>query len=323
MPLVKRSNAIRYKNWNWNWNWNKNESPLPIVVEDEVPSNVEEDEVPSSVVEESESDIEEDPYIQTWFGDEESIELLKQMRNRIVYVLIRGHSSLPYNSRRNEFDEYTMPDDMNLVKITAAANGAQNCPRISYPKKKKLITNFIKKNSNVNDPKEAADMLRIKLTNEEGEEDKLIKNVVSDNKIILNKVIFPLSLKEVEDRKEKEDYRAVEILFLDDDESKILLDIYDDIIGTKTSKLKKIENRPLPFKISDIINFLYHYFKLRNVVLLDFSCSSFWEGEKPVENKDELTDYLNNNNLHGGKVKKNKTKRNKTKRNKTKKNKRF
>ena len=269
-------------------------------------------------------DSEEDSYIQTWFGDDESRELLKQMRKSIVYVLIRGHSTLPYDPMSKLFREYEMPSDMNLIKITGSANGEKYCGRINYVERKELIKEIIKNNSNVN--QDVANKISAKLTENETGEDKLTKNVVSDNKTVLDKVIFPFSVEEFEKKNESESYKAVELLFLDDRDvetnSMISLDLYDDIIQTKISQLKKKNNRPLQIKISDIIHFLYNYFKLKNVVLIDFTCSSFWEGQGTIKEEDKTNGiaYLNENNLHGGiKKRKNKTKKRK---NKTKKRKR-
>jgi hypothetical protein len=316
MPLTERRNAMKRTT-------RKNTV---------LPSNLDESSDSEMVESDIEEESKEDPYIEKNFGDDESKEKLKQMRKTIVYVFIRGHSSLPYkgpyNYKGNDFDtyfhEYEIPDDMNLVKITGSANGAKYCGSINYPVRKKIITNIIKNNSNVNNPKEVAVRISQRLTEKETGEDKLTKNVVSENKTILNKVIFPFDTEEIAGRKQQgeTDYTPLEILFLDDNNNKISSDIYPDIKVTKRSEINNIpgRNSKLPFKISDIIHFLYDYFKLKNVVLIDFTCSSFWEEpNKTVVNKDELTLYLNENNLHGGiKKRKNKTKRRKNKKNKRK-----
>jgi hypothetical protein len=255
-------------------------------------------------------------YINSIFNSPEKKEKLNKMRKSIAYVYIRAHSSLPYDdSNPEKFDIYEMPNDMNLTKITAAVNGEVNRKYYDYEDKKDIIIdgikNYYKKQKTQYNSYNLALKIQKKIRQFE-KENKIPnsenRNIISFNKAVLNKIIYPLT---DDEKKSRPNYMAVQILYLDDiiieeDGEKRLvfesLDIYDfihQIYRENADRLIRGANDAI--KIADIIKFLYEYLKLKDVVLLDFSCSSY-SGD--MINRDKLIEYLDKANLHGGKSKK-------------------
>ena len=68
--------------------------------------------------------------------------------NKIYYVLIRAHGGIPYNkygkTLKSKVDTFTVPEDMNVIKITSAVNGSLNCGRYNYNDKKDDIKKTIR-----------------------------------------------------------------------------------------------------------------------------------------------------------------------------------
>jgi hypothetical protein len=320
MPL-KRTNAVRYR------------TDVNDVIRSSRTLNLDDSDNGSEVDESVVDDIDDEAaikeqYIKLIFGEGEAgSSKLDSMRESIAYVYIRAHSALPYDKKKEEhFDIYKMPSDMNLSKITAAPNGDYNSNFYEYQDKKKIIglgiTAFeseVSKGKEENDTFTAAAYIcgiLKRFEKKQGINDYKQRNIISQEKKVLNKIIVPLSIKE---QKEKKDYFVVQILFFNKKTNDFdSFDIYPyihKIYREYTNRLILGHNDAI--KIADIINFLYEYLLLRNVVLLDFSCSSYPAG---VINQTELNTYLNDNDLHGGKSKK--SKKNKTKKIKrTKKNK--
>ena len=272
-------------------------------------------------------------YINSIFNSPEKKEKLNKMRKSIAYVYIRAHSSLPYDdSNPEKFDTYTMPDDMKLTKITAAVNGEVNCNYYDYQDKKDIIIGGIKayynKNKkNLDNSYELALRIQKELRHFENEENKTgnkipnseNRNVLSHNKTVLNKIIYPFSENE---KKSRPNYMTVQILYLDDiitdDDGERLvfasLDIYNFIHQIYRESVRRlIIGSNDAIKIADIIKFLYEYLKIKDVILLDFSCSSY---PKYVSNHVALTDYLDKAQLHGGKYKSSKNNKKTNKRTK-------
>jgi hypothetical protein len=273
-------------------------------------------------------------YINSIFNSPEKKEKLNKMRESIAYVYIRAHSSLPYDdSNPEKFDTYTMPDDMKLTKITAAVNGEVNCNYYDYQDKKDIIIGGIRAYYNKNKKKldnsyKLALRIQEELRHFEDEENKKgnkipnseNRNVLSHNKTVLNKIIYPFSENE---KKSRPNYMTVQILYLDeiikdeDGEKRLVfasIDIYNFIHQIYRESVRRlIIGSNDAIKIADIIKFLYEYLKLKDVVLLDFSCSSY---PKYVNNQDALTDYLNKAQLHGGKYKSSKNNKKTNKRTK-------
>lgn len=261
--------------------------------------------------------------------NEESLLMLEKIRNTIAFVYIRAHSGLPVKNSNNKtlvVDTYKMPDDMNLIKITASQNGESNKSFYEYNDKKETIMDSIRayknKNTNLSELPNVASSIQSYLRDLEyknGVKNLEKRNIISNNKIVINKIIGPFSDKEKTERKIK-DYIPVQIVFLDDETNDFTsLDIYEDIknLYRRIPNLL-IRSHPDAIKMEDIINFLYYFFELRNVILLDFSCSSFPED---VEYNNLLVNYLDEKNLHGGKYKSSKNKYRRNKKTKTNKNK--
>jgi hypothetical protein len=284
------------------------------------------DESDSSGPDETESDFTKEDYTNFIFNDNEKQEMLREMRNSIAYVYIRAHSNLPYDSSKPyKFDTYEMPDDMNLTKISAAPNGEVNTSFYDYQDKKDHILSAIKAyNTEVKKGEEEKDDTFTAAAYIAGflkrleKKTKIIKNYkerneISKNKMVLNKIIQPLSEKE---QAERENYIAVQIMFLDKNDEFQSFDVYPFVYKIyRKYEGKIITGHNNAIKIDDIIKFLYDYLLLKNVVLIDFSCAS------SNVNKD-LIDDLNDNNLHGGIKKTKKYKRKYKKNKKTKKYKR-
>jgi hypothetical protein len=257
-----------------------------------------------------EIDVDESDYINNKFSSKEQKRLLKKMRQTIAYVYIRAHSALPYDDdEENKFNEYTMPSDMNLTKITSAVNGTTNCSFYDYQDKKDLIGAGIEKYDKTTNKKsdKAAKSIQTELRNYEKEHtipNWENRNILSSEKTVLNKIIVPYSAAEVAKRKIT-DYIATQILFSDDSSRPgyftfSAFDIYQLVHEKYRKSIRRyIVGHNEAIKIADIIKFLYDDLKLRNVVLLDFSCSSY-QDDVPLANQEALTKYLNKNNLHGG-----------------------
>jgi hypothetical protein len=282
---------------------------------------------------ETETDSYEDKLFNSWFPEGEIRDNLLKMQKNIAYVYVRGHSELPYNNTDGDipFDTYKIPDSMDLTKITAAPNGDVNISYYDYQDKKDTITSGIRafndavvsEEGEKNDAYTAAAYIAGRLKRYEKKMKENIpnykeRNIISENKVVLNKIIMPLS-KEEQTKRRIENYITVQILFLDDtDDTFNSLDIYPLIHRSyRTNRLIKGYNEAI--KMADIIKFLHEYLKLTSVVLLDFTCSSH-----NSENKEALMNNLNDKDLHGGKPKKTKkmikkrTKKNKSKKKKTK-----
>jgi hypothetical protein len=278
---------------------------------------------------------EQEEYVNSIFPRENDKLLLNKMREGIVFIYIRAHSALPYNNNQNninkKFNTYTAPQDMNIVKITAAFNGEPNYSSYEYLDKKQLIMKGIRKfydTINTNNTKiimnliDAAISIRNKLKKFEIKnkiKDANKRNIVSANKTLLNKIIVPLDLKQQEEKnivglnnRGIPKYIPLQLFFLDKETNEfIALDIYKYVYEIYRKKEKL--NYDTAILISDIIKFLYDYLKLYNVVLMDFSCSSYPIAIKE-DKKIKLTKYINDRVYHGGNYKlKSKLKSNKNK----------
>ena len=229
----------------------------------------------------------------------------------ISYVYIRGHSNLPYlrNGKKNEkFDIYNISDEINVVKITAAANGETNCALYDFNIKTNLIQQGIDmykkfygdftetEQTKINKPFVAATSIAMKLNEYEKNNivsiEKEERNIVSMEKKVLNKIIIPLS---ADEQKNKPGYMTVGVLHKNGIKK---TDIYGLIYSVYRQR-NKITGYPMAITMKDIIDFLNKYLHYKNVVLLDFSCSSYGE-DVPDKIKKKLTTYLNKKNLHGG-----------------------
>jgi hypothetical protein len=273
---------------------------------------------------ETETDFNEEDYVNFKFDTPDKKKLLEQMRKSIAYVYIRAHSNLPYDDTKPPymFDTYELPPDMELTKITAAPNGEVNTSFYDYQDKKDIIASGIRvfnkavaMESEENDTYTAGAYIAGFLKRFEKKENipnYKERNEVSNSDIVLNKIIVPLSK---EEEAQRENYMVVQILFLDESDDFQSIDIYPlihKIYREYTGRFIRGYRRAI--KMADIIKFLYDYLKLKNVVLIDFSCSS-----TNVENKKQLMIDLNEADLHGG-IKQKKTKKSK-KTNKSKTNK--
>ena len=141
--------------------------------------------------------------------------------NRIAYVYIRAHSALPVKSDRKgnfkDIDIYEIPDDMKVVKLTAAFNGDRNSTFYEYKDKKELIMNSIREceEKNLKSPWKVAkkiekDLKSFEISNNIPNAE--LRNVVSNDKIVLNKIIDPLPETELSARGIV-NYMPVQILF--------------------------------------------------------------------------------------------------------------
>jgi hypothetical protein len=273
---------------------------------------MEDDKTNSEIERESESYMTMQEYINSIFDETK----LRKMRESIAYVYIRAHSSLPYNvHKKYKVDRYTMPNDMNLTKISAVPNGESNYTFYDYADKKQLIMSGIrvfneevnKDEYEKNDSYIAAAYIASKLKLYE-KNNKIInfeqRNQISKNKkgTVLNKIITPFSKEEI-NKKKIENYIPVQLLFFDESEFEsiniypLIHEIYrgdnaeDSIIGDDGKIISEA------IKIAEIIKFLDEFLQLKNVVLIDFTCSST---HSIIPDKDNFIRRLNYHNLHGG-----------------------
>jgi hypothetical protein len=260
---------------------------------------------------------------------------LTDIDNRIAYVYIRAHSALPVISDRKgkfkDIDIYEIPNDINVVKLTAASNGERNNNLYEYQDKKQLIMDGIKEyeeeyeEETLESPWKVAKKIEKKLKKFEKYKEipnAELRNVVSNDKIVLNKIIHPLPQEELGRRRIK-NYMPVQILFynkdFDDFDSADIYEVIHRIYRVKQNRL--IPGYADAITIEDIIEYLRDILKVKNVVLLDFTCSSFSENTSDRIDKEKLINYLNDWNWHGGKRKKTKKNKKNKKTKKTKKTK--
>jgi hypothetical protein len=316
MPIFRRKGAIKSKPTHINLSGYPNTS----ISTNNSNSNITGKFINDSGVDsssDSEDMSKEEEYINEIFSTPEDKKMLDLIRKSIVYIYIRAHSALPfYNTLTSNivgitgyFETYKMPSDMNLIKITAALNGETNCSFYDYTDKKQLIIEGIRENmkptnSDINNrvlsvAKSIQSNLRefeiknnIKKSNE--------RNIISNEKVVLNKVIERLSDKEI---KSRPGYIAIQLMFFDEDNDEFIsIELYDYIYNIYREH-RKIVGNPKAIRIADIIKFLYEYMKVKQVVLIDFSCSSYSSSNLSNNNKNRLTQNINNKNLHGGKSK--------------------
>jgi len=237
--------------------------------------------------------------------------------NRIYYILLRAHSGIPYINTRNvkeRVDTVTVPRDMNFYKITSAINGEINCGKYNYNEKKRdILTTVAKDELNPYTPKNIKDRLlqitkNIQKTLREKEKglfEKSQERSSISNTTFLNKTFHKYS-----------NEFTIQVLYIDEDDvnskQKDVLnyfttydDIYDSVIDycgfeidiDEDNGTKKVD----VFDLKGLIDYLYNNpkFNTRNCVLMDFSCSSLPNNKSD----DDLIQYLNEKNLHGGKYK--------------------
>jgi hypothetical protein len=231
------------------------------------------------------------------------------INNKIYYVLIRAHGRIPYNkdgkTLKSKVATFTVPEDMNVIKITSAVNGSPNCSRYNYNDKKDNIKETIRDSdselqtletnieSNVKDKLLfIAKKIQKKLRRVEKGifNDYKIRSIISNKKFI-NKTFSNYSNPNKDFSKPYQDF-TIQIMFLDNNNDFQTFDMYDDDIIKNNN-----DNKNPVFDLKTVINYLYENIKAHNVILIDFSCSS-------LEDKNMVL-YLNNHNLHGGKYKTN------------------
>lgn len=245
------------------------------------------------------------------FSENESI----NENNRIYFILLRAHSGIPYIRNQKTIaervDTVTVRDDMNFYKITSSINGEPNCGRYNYEEKRRdILTTIAKDELNQNKPTNVEARLsqitnniqRILRQKEQGLFNKSQERSSISTKTFLNKTF-----------KKYSDEFTIQLLYIDEDDlhskkTDLLnyfshYELYDSVIDYcgYESVDSDTEEKIDVFDLKGLIDYLYMNpkFNARNVILMDFSCSSLPTGR--VDN--ELIRYLNEKNLHGGKYK--------------------
>jgi hypothetical protein len=244
--------------------------------------------------------------------DADSLETLRG-ENYIAVVTIFAHSSLPYNQTAPmhvfgmPFDQYTIPVNMNFHKITLANNGEAHCvylnPDAQYEIKEtienSLAEYYTRSNSN-----ELVNNLSINLKKFNNQ----VEPHISKEREILNKILKPTGIytnKKLHDGttiNKKKYYSPAQL---------VLHYIQENVVKSKTLdlfpyirakyKVPPSQNRHhlQAIRTGDIIKFLHEYLKIKNVVLIDLSCSSWGESNLPAGHESFISN-LNHNNIRGG-----------------------
>ena len=241
---------------------------------------------------------------------------------KLYFVLIRAHGGLPYipnDDKSKRVKTIIVPSHMNVHKITSAVNGATNCGAYNYGDKKSDIKNKIAKyiTETTQDKqmqqtiaKKIQKLLRKKEKNIEEFKNTFSQRTSISTGTFINKE-FEKYGKERQNNKIK---NTVELMFfIPSTETNTIETMSADIFDA----IKNNDNKT--FDLQSIITWLYKN-NMKNVIILDFSCSSFYNPNALTNH--EIIDYLNEKDLHGGMYKekfKNIKKLNKTKKLKTKK----
>lgn len=265
----------------------------------------------------------------------------------IFFVYIRMHGSLIIKNKKSKkkgiiksFDKYVIPEDMILHKITSAPNGSKNESHTGYDSKNKIIqdtieTAYIEKKN----PVISYISVNIAYALKEAErkiqppiKDVEDRTILSMNKTVLNKGLakYPEeSIEKIIRTETVKEYKPI-LIFRYNINKNNFTEIpvtYEDIItyykenNTEKQHYIDVKTKELLITTKAIIEFLYNALQLRNVILMDFSCSSIEKDNLNSEEIKKLIDNANVYNYHGGKYKLNSKKHKKrTKKNKRKSN---
>ena len=221
---------------------------------------------------------------------------------KIYFVLIRAHSGITLQSKNPEdIDTVTPPKEMTVYKITSALNGLSNCDRVDYGKKRLEIKNSIEEYYKRPLPNihGVCNAIQIKLREEEKGifDDSEKRTIISDTNFINKK--FELYSKEYFNGK-LGTYTPIECFYYDKTTRKFIQNKKISEYIIELLDLLKEEMKEEIFTIKDILDALKFY-KKKNVVLIDFGCSSYNSIDMYSDDeREKVTTYLNDNNLHGG-----------------------
>ena len=225
----------------------------------------------------------------------------------LYFIFIRSHGGLPYTQSSDiskRVKTITVPEDMNVHKITSAENGAKNCGAYVYDEKitaiKNQIKSYYKKKLETKSQETIAEEIQTLLRKEESEINTF-KNTANKRTIISTKTFINKTYEKDNDLDNKKQTKIpVEVIFFQANK-KNSFDIIKAHIFDEISKDKQT------FDFQSIIEWLKNH-GMKNVIIMDFSCSSF---SNPLAlNNKEIIGYLNKETLHGGmyKAKSKKTK---------------
>jgi len=265
----------------------------------------------------------------------------------IFFVYIRMHGSLIIIDKKKKktdkieksFEKYKIPDDMILHKITSAPNGSINESHTGYDSKNKIIEDTIEIAYNEKkEPDISYISVNIAFALKEAErqieppiQDVEDRTILSMNKTVLNKGLNKYKEESIEKIIKTEtikEYKPI-LIFRYNTNKKIFTEIpvtYEDIYSyykshNKGKQYYDINTKKPIITTKDLIEFLYNALNLRNVILMDFSCSSIGKDKLTDTEKQDLLEYANKHNYHGGNYKLNSIKnKKKTKKNKSKSN---
>lgn len=224
--------------------------------------------------------------------------------NKLYFVLIRAHGGLPYKENSDvskRVETFTVPNHMNVHKITSAINGTTNCGAYKYDFKRSDIKNIIddidktfrKSTKNNNDEKKYQQTVVNsiqKLLREKEKEISTFKNTYTQRSSISDTTFINKPYQKYGKEKQGEIIpHTIEVFFMDPTSAK-----KNEIVVQSTDIFEKIQKNN-EFDLKSIIEYLDKRMYIKNAVILDFSCSSLH-----VEDKEVIT-YLNQHNLHGGK----------------------
>lgn len=243
--------------------------------------------------------------------------VLKTLRgeNYIAVVTIFAHSSLPYNQTAPmhvlgmPFDQYTIPVNMNFHKITLANNGNSHCVNLN-PTNQHEIKEIIQ-----NSLAEYYSGRKDELVNNLSSNLKIITNQVEPNiskeRDILNKVLTPTDIYKNKKLEEinitRKNYSPAQLVLhyieLNENSEKVVKSSTLDLFPYIRAKYKvppSLNRYHLQaIRTGDIIKFLHEYLQVKNLVLIDLSCSSWGENNLP-EGYESFISNLNHYNIRGG-----------------------
>jgi len=242
--------------------------------------------------------------------------LLKEIRDEkyVAVVYIVAHSSLPYNPKSQmavlgtPFDIYSLPPTIGFHKITASNNGQVNCINFDPKNVKEKLIDGIQHFYDAE--KRDVSVLSNKIKEKLQELKKTKGFYITKEREILNKVLTPISLYKKSNLNTENTspvqlvLHYTDIIFDENGDSGEgvvynTLDLYPHIWAKYRMPNRIIPGKHEGIKTADIIKFLHEYLKIKNVVLIDLSCSSWGESNLPAGHESFISN-LNHKNIRGG-----------------------
>jgi hypothetical protein len=243
----------------------------------------------------------------------------------IAIILIRAHGSIPYDWKLSNSmnkpvaDIIAAPKGLNVLKITSALNGAPNCGLVRYDTKYMALKEAIQQAQTLSDtPMGLAYFMQTTLRNKErGKfDDFQTRNMISHGPF-LNKLITPYESTLIANRAaQTNDFKYHTLTLWHYDTLRGIVNeesIYDQVKKWTLEQNEWINadagypvippHEMEQVRTLDLLNYMKENTKFKDVILLDFSCSSADPSYFQPHDVDEMVRDLNEKHIHGGKPK--------------------